>query len=83
MWHPVLLRVEGLLSLRGVNHEWGFTQSMGDSAQFFEAELANNRSHGAAGNFYWNANYLLDPTTYDVGPGTPLVQAAVVANAPG
>ena len=67
------------------NDEWGFTQSMGDRAraQYFAAEFANNRSHGAAGNFYWNANYLLDPTTYDVGPGTPLTQAAVVANAPG
>ena len=67
------------------NDEWGFTQSMGDGprSQYFDAEFANNRANGAAGNFYWNANYLIAPTTYDVGPGTPLTQAAVVANAPG
>jgi aryl-phospho-beta-D-glucosidase BglC (GH1 family) len=66
------------------NDEWGFTQSMGDDvrALFFKAELANNLANGAAGNFYWNANDRISPTTFDVGPGTPLAQAAVVAGAP-
>jgi hypothetical protein len=64
--------------------EWGFTQAMGDKDRslYFKAEFANNLANGAAGNFYWNANYLVTPTSYDVGPGTPLTQAAVVANAP-
>jgi hypothetical protein len=66
------------------NDEWGYTQSIGDSARAsaFDAQFANNRSNGAAGNFYWNANDLLSPTTYDVGPGTPLTQAAIASNAP-
>ena len=66
------------------NDEWGLTQGVGDSAraQSFTAQFANNAANGGAGNFYWNANYLLTPTTYDVGPGTPLTQAAVVNNAP-
>jgi hypothetical protein len=66
------------------NDEWGYTQAMGDRARAasFSSEFANNNANGAAGNFYWNANYLTNPTTYDVGPGTPLTQAAVVNNAP-
>jgi len=66
------------------NDEWGFTQNLGDSvrAQYFMAQFANNGANGAAGNFYWNANYRVAPTTYDVGPGTPLTQAVVVNNAP-
>jgi Cellulase (glycosyl hydrolase family 5) len=66
------------------NDEWGYTQAMGDSARAssFSNQFANNSANGGAGNFYWNANYLVSPTTYDVGPGTPLTQAAVVSNAP-
>ena len=66
------------------NDEFGYTQAMGDSARAssFTNQFANNRANGAAGNFYWNANYLVNPTTYDVSPGTPLTQAAVVNNAP-
>ena len=66
------------------NDEWGYTQASGDSARAssFTSQFANNAANGAAGNFYWNANYLVSPTTYDVGPQTPLTQAAVVNNAP-
>ena len=66
------------------NDEWGYTQAMGDRARAasFTSQFANNNANGAAGNFYWNANYLTNPTTYDVGPGTPLTQATVVHNAP-
>jgi len=66
------------------NDEWGYTQSMGDAARAgaFTAQFQNNQQHGAAGNFYWNANYLAAPTTYDVGPQTPLTQAVVAGNAP-
>ena len=66
------------------NDEWGYTQNTGDSvrAALFDSQFTNNAANGAAGNFYWNANYLTNPTTYDVSPATPLTQAAVVNNAP-
>jgi hypothetical protein len=66
------------------NDEWGYTQAMGDSsrAASFTSQFRNNQKYGAAGNFYWNANYLVTSSTYDVGPGTPLTQAVVVNNAP-
>jgi hypothetical protein len=61
------------------NDEWGYMQSLGDSnrAVAFVSQFRNNHANNAAGNFYWNANYLLRPSTYDVGPGTPLPEAAV------
>ena len=66
------------------NDEWGYLQSVGDSARAtaFEAQFQNNLRNGAAGNFYWNANYELASTTYDVGPQTPATQAVVIGNAP-
>jgi hypothetical protein len=66
------------------NDEWGYTQAMGDSARAssFTTQFQNNQRYGSAGNFYWNANYKIDPTTYDVGPGTPLTNAVVANNAP-
>jgi hypothetical protein len=75
---------ENVLHKPWFNDEWGYTQSLGDTAraQAFTGQFANNRANGAAGNFYWNANYLLSPGTYDVGPQTPATEAAVVSAAP-
>jgi len=75
---------QGVLHKPWFNDEWGYTQAAGDSARAssFAGQFANNAAFGAAGNFYWNANYLAAPTTYDVGPQTPLTQAVVVGNAP-
>ena len=74
----------GTLGKPWFNDEWGYLQSMGDGARAsaFSTQFQANQLEGAAGNFFWNANYLVTPTTYDVNPQTPLTQAAVVANAP-
>jgi hypothetical protein len=62
--------------------EWGYTQRMGDRrrAAAFTHQLTNNASNGAAGNFFWNANYLLRASTYDVSPRTPRTEAVVIAH---
>ena len=59
--------------------EWGYLQSGGDiaTAAAFAAQFANNDANGAAADFFWNAGYQVAPTTYDVGPQTPLTMAVV------
>jgi hypothetical protein len=67
-----------------VNVEWGYQQSLGDSARAaaFSAQFANNKRVGIAGDFYWNAGY--QSGGYDVGTATtsPLTFKQVLANAP-
>lgn len=65
------------------NDEWGYTQAVGDAqrAALFTSQFQSNAANGAAGNFFWNASYLVNPATYDVSPLTPLTEAAVLAHA--
>lgn len=64
------------------NDEWGYTQSVGDRtrAADFETQFESNDANGAAGNFFWNSNYQLSSTSYDVSPLTPRTEAAVKSN---
>ena len=62
-----------------VIEEFGFRQDLGDGprAAAFTSLYALGRSKGADGMVFWNLGPELLPNSYDVGPGTPAVWAAV------
>jgi hypothetical protein len=62
-----------------IDEEFGWQQSMGDAARATELSRTNGllRASGAAGQLFWNLGYQVKPTSYDVGPPTPLAFAEV------
>jgi endo-1,4-beta-mannosidase len=66
-----------------VLEEFGAKQSLGDSgrAAYFTRVFGRAQAEGPAGIGFWNLGPELAPSSYEVGPQTPLVFAAVQAAA--